>query len=143
MEYNELSHKEIHFVYNNEMDSNDFMVKISLVNWVSEGKNQPEMVMKFTDESFNESFKKIPIDYNMFDNIFSKLISLNFNELLIKSAAKGFDGSNLEIKIYYGGSSISLKVWCYDYNYKNRGIEDIYIIFNELKLIYDNYRKSI
>jgi hypothetical protein len=138
MKYNELSHKEIHFVYHNDMDFNNFMVKISLINWVSEGKNQPEMDMKFA----NESFKKIPIDYDMFDRIFSKLISLNFNELLIKGEAEGLDGSNLEIRIYYSSGSISLKIWCYDYNYKNRGLEDIYNIYNELKLIYDNYRKK-
>ena len=138
MNYNKLSYKGIHFKYDTDMDFENFMVEISLVNWVLEGQNKPEMDMKFA----NKSFKKIPIDYEMFDRIFSELLTLNFNELLIQSDTEGFDGSNLEVSIYYGDGSISLSVWCYDYNYKKRGLEKIYNIYNELKTIYDENRKK-
>jgi hypothetical protein len=137
MEYKELTYKSISFQYTNE--PNCEFIDISLVDRIHSGEHHCEIELKWC----GKTIQILPIEYNILDEIFSKLLTLNFNDLLIKGSADGLDGSTLDISIYYGGSSISLSVWCYDHNYKKRGLEEIYKIFTELKnKFYEYYNQQ-
>jgi hypothetical protein len=135
MEYDKLEYKEINFIYHNERDLTRWHTEISMVDRIHSGENHCEMNLKFYDRTF----KTLSIDYEMFDRIFSKLIALNFNELIIKSSLLVLGGDDLEISICYGSSSINLHIRCYDHNYKKRGLEEIYIIYKELLEIFNEY----
>ena len=128
MEIDNYEQINITFEYDNEMDFNNlyinFYLRDSIYNW----EHHCEINLK----KFQNINKSFPLDYEKLVEIFRKLISLNYSEILIKSKMHCLDGSRLKISIFYGGSSIKFSVWCHDLNIKKRGLEEINFIFNEL-----------
>ena len=128
MKIDEFINKSISFEYTNEMDFEDSMFNINIIDQIYSGEHHCKIELN----NLQNNEKTYPLDYSKFHEYFEKILSINFNELLIKSKMQGLDGSTLKINIGYGGSSIKFSIWCYDLDYKNRGLEEIYNIFSEL-----------
>ena len=128
MEIDNFEQIKISFEYSNEMDFNNFYINFDLKDSIYSGEHHCEIILK----KCQNTKKSFPLDHEKLVEIFRKLISLNYSEILIKSKTYGLDGSRLKISIFYGGSSITFNVWCHDLNTKKRGLEEINSIFNEL-----------
>ena len=84
-------------------------------------------IIEFTKEKVN-----IEIDYEFFDNLYSKLINININEIFFDYGLVGFDGTNLNIYITNGLNDLNLSIWCHNHDIEKRKLTEINIIFNEL-----------
>jgi len=123
--------RRISFQYDGAFKPN--IINIDLLDHINnDGERYCEIELETVSPLFKTKNDKIKIEYQYFDDLYRKLAKMNFNELLIKAGAYGLDGSNLKIYLEHGHNYLEFNIWCHDTEIKNRCLEEINQIFNDL-----------
>ena len=83
---------------------------------------------------YEEEYKKIEFDENLFNEIYEYFNKLNYNKIFLQSALMIAHGerNDLTIKISLGHQKLSFKICSYEHNIKERGLLEINKITKKL-----------
>jgi len=133
MKVEEYMPKSIAFEYNDE--SIGQVININVKDEMYSGKHHCKILLNTVDlnsENLTDNKKVLDITYEEFDEIFNKVLCLNFNEMLTKSALIGLDGTLFKLTIGYAFNYLTFRVYMHDHDIINRGLENLNTIFNNL-----------
>jgi len=84
----------------------------------------------------NEIVDVVEIKKEIFDEIYSKILNLNFKEIVIANKNYcGLDGSRLKLTIGGDEDTLTINIWSINHNTKERNLEDLYNIITKITSI--------